>query len=159
MQAGHRRFRGDLFAAGRSPHGRLTNALLAVDELVTEAAAITEKVAVNLAVIPVHDAAKHSVSFAGADVAPKAAVNADRGRHLQIPLSRVVTFQRGVREYACGTNLDQIAGKLVFQHPVPFTTEKHDVAQRKSIQVAATGVFPIEPDASVALDATIHFVI
>src|SRR5215471_932560 len=101
MQTCDRRFTGDLFTFRVLTDGGFADALLAVDEFVTEASAIAQKVTVHLAVIPVHDAPQHSISFAGADVTAQTTKRADRRRHLHIPLSRVVTLQSGVREHAC----------------------------------------------------------
>src|SRR5262249_13230092 len=84
---------------------------------------------------------------------------ADRRRHLHVPLSRVVVLQGGVCEYSRWADLDQVSGKFIFEDAVPFTAEKHGIAEPKGMQVMAARVLAIKTHASVALDATVHFMI
>ena len=59
-----------------------SNAFRTVDEIVTEASAVTEKIAVNVAIIAVDNSPELAVAFARRDVAAQAAMYANRGRSL-----------------------------------------------------------------------------
>ena len=80
-------------------------------------------------------------------------------REPQVPLPRVVTLQRSVREYAGRADFDQVAGEFVFENSIPVASEVDQVPQRESVEIRASGVLPIEPHAPVALNATVHLVI
>jgi hypothetical protein len=54
---------------------RLSDAFRTVDKTVTEAPAVTEKIAVNLAVLAVDNPPEFSVAFAGSGVAAQAAMH------------------------------------------------------------------------------------
>src|SRR5215813_13801813 len=141
------------------PYQRLSNALFVVDKFVTEPAPIAEKIAVDVVVISVNDAPQLSVSFGRVDIASQAAVNADRRRHLHVPLPRVVVLQGGVCEHSGRADLDQVSGKFIFEDAVPFTAKKHGIAEPKGMKVVAARVLAIKPHASVALDAAVHFMV
>ena len=94
-----------------------------IDEFVAEAAAVAEEVAVHLAVVAVADAPQRSVALAGDGVAAHAAVDADRGRGLQVPLPRVVLLEGLVGEDARGADLHEVAAELVLQGAVLVAAE------------------------------------
>src|SRR5215813_3152131 len=141
------------------PYQRLSNALFVVDKFVTEPAPIAEKIAVDLVVISVNDAPQLPVSFGRVDIASQAAMNADRRRHLHVPLPRVVVLQGSVCEYSRRADLHQVSGKFIFEDAVPFTAKKHGIAEPKGMQVMAAGVVAIKTHAPVALDAAVHFMV
>ena len=105
-------------AVATLPIERLPDPPFAVHKLIAKPAAVAEKVAVDLAVVAVHHPPQHSVALAAVMLHPKRAMHAHRGRHLQIPLARVVPLQRGIGEYAGGADLHQVPGEFVLQHAV-----------------------------------------
>ncbi len=86
-------------------------------------------------------------------------MNANRRRHLQIPFPRVVVLECGVGENTSGTDLDQVARELVFENSVFAAAEEYGVPHAERVQVVSSGVFAIEANAAVALDAAVHLVV
>ena len=52
-------------------------------------------------------------------------MDAHRRRHLQIPLSRVVVFQRRISKYACGTDFHEVSAEFVFKNAIFKPAEVH----------------------------------
>src|SRR5262249_29375698 len=144
---------------GAGVQQRMANTPLAVDELVTESAAVAQEVAVDLVVVAGQDAPEHSVPFAGVGVTADAAVDADRRRKLQVPLAGVMALQRLVREHAGRADLDEVPAEFAFQEAVLVTAEEDDIARREGVQVGPARVLAIEAHAAVALDTAVHLVI
>src|ERR1700744_5223169 len=138
---------------------RVANALAALYKLVTEATTITEEVSVDFVVIAVLHTAKRAVTFACRGVAAQATMDTNGGRHLKVPLARVVAFESCIREYARRADLDQIAAELAFQNAVFMSPIVDAVAQMKRIQITAACIFTIKPHAPLTLNAAIHLVI
>ena len=86
-------------------------------------------------------------------------MHAHRGRHLQVPLARVVPLQRGIGEHAGGADLHQVPGEFVLQHAVTVAAEKDDVPQSECVQIVSSGVLAVETHTAVALDAAVHLVV
>src|SRR6185437_3986728 len=135
------------------------NTVAVVDELVSETPPVAEEIAVHFVVVPVDDPAQRAITFADTDVATGGAMDTNRRRHLQVPLSCVVAFQRRVREYARRTNLREVAAELAFQNAVLAPAEIHRVAKPEGIQIAPSRVFAVEANATLALNAAVHLVI
>ena len=110
-------------------------------------------------VIAVQYSPQAPVALAGNDIAAGPAMHAYGRRRLEVPLARVVLLQRLVREYARGTDLDQVAAELALEHAVLVAAEVNMVVAGEDIEVPAAGVAPVEPDAAVALDAAVHLVV
>ena len=100
------------------PQQGMPDPAFAVDELVAEASPVAEEVAVDLAVVAVPDPSQGAVPFAGDGVAAHAAVDADRGRRLQVPLPRIVFLEGLVGEDARGADLHQVAAEFTLQGAV-----------------------------------------
>src|SRR6185312_8784497 len=115
----------------RAAQLRRANPAVAVHELVSVAPAIAKEIAVDLAVIAVDNPAQHSIPFADTDVASQTAMSADRRRKLLVPLAGVVLLERGICEDAGRTDFHEIAGKLVFENPLPLAAEVDQIAQCK----------------------------
>ena len=124
----------------------------------TEASAITEKVAVDLAVVAVVHAFEIAVALARKDVAAHRTARADRRRRLQVPLARVLPGERPVREHARRADLDQVAGEFVLELAVRRAAEVHPAAGTQRFQVRTTGVVAVEAHAPITGDAPIHLV-
>ena len=150
-----RRYRDERAVAGEE---RPANPFRPVHELVSEAATVAEKISIHVAVVTIDDSPDCSVAFAYGDVAPESTVDADRRRHLQVPLARVMALERLVGEDPRGANLDQVAGEFTLEHAVLAAAEIHLVAQRERVQIVLARVFPVVAHAPVALDAAIHLV-
>ena len=131
----------------------------AVDELVAEAAAVAQEVPVDLAVIPVADAAERAVAFAGKRVAPEAAEHAHRRRGLEIPLAGGVSLRGLVGEHPGRADLRQVAAERVLEGSVLEPAEVGSIARAEDVEVLAAGVLPVEPNAAVALDTPVHLVV
>src|SRR5690606_11376360 len=137
---------------------RLTRTVLAVDEAVAEAAAVTQEVVVHRAVEAVLDAADFAVALAGADVAAAGAAMADARGELHVPLAVVALGVGLVGEHAGRADLGEVAGELALQHAVLDTAEVHDVVGAVDAQVGAAGVVLVVAHAAVAGDAAVHLV-
>src|ERR1039458_6178371 len=137
----------------------LANPAIAVDELVAIAPTVAKEVSIDFSVVSSHDLAQHTVPFSRGCVAAQATVNADRRRHLHIPLSRVMSLQGFVGENSRRADLHQIAAELVLQYAVGLATEINLVPQAENIKVPASRIFAIKTHATVTLDAAVHFVI
>ena len=110
-------------------------------------------------VVSVQDPAQRSIPFCRYCVASDAAVNADGRSGLEVPLTRVVLFERLVRKNAGGADLDQVPAEFAFERALFMPAEIDVVVGPEHIKVAAASVISIEPDATVALDAAVHLVI
>ena len=86
-------------------------------------------------------------------------MDADGRRCLQVPFAGIMTLERLVGEYACRTDLSQIAAEDILQNAVFVTTEIDVVVRGKGLQVAASCIIPIKPDAAVAVYAAVHFMV
>src|SRR5690242_21254644 len=64
-----------------------------VDEVEAKSSAIAEEVAVHLAIVPIEDTARLSITFVGRCVAAEGAMHADRWRAPQIPFA-LINFGR-----------------------------------------------------------------
>ena len=90
--------------------------------------------------------------------ASQGAMGADRFASLEIPPS--AHKPRGfVRVDTRGADIDQVAGKRAFKHPIPPAAEIDAGADAHDPQVRISGVFPVIPGAAVALDAAVHLVL
>ena len=106
-----------------APAKGLTDPFSPVDEFVTETAPVAEEVAVHLAVETVPDPPQGSVPFAGDGVAADAAVDANRGSGLQVPLPGVVLLEGLVGKDPRGADLRQVAAELALQGAVCMAAE------------------------------------
>jgi len=70
-----------------------------------------------------------------------------------------MTLERFVCEYACGTDLSQIAAEDILQNAVFVTTEIDVVVRGKGLQVAASCVITVKPYAAVTVYAAVHFMV
>jgi hypothetical protein len=141
-----------------SDHG-LPDSERAVDEIIAEAAAVAEEVAVHPLVVPVADALQPAVPLARDDVAAEAAVDADRRGLPEIPFADKGLPFRFVREHAGGADLHQVAAEGVLQRSALVPAEVHVIVRRQDAQVVAAGVITVEPHAAVAVDAPVHLVV
>ena len=84
---------------------------------------------------------------------------ANRWRRLEIPLTGIVLLERLVREYPGWAYFDEIPTELALKHAILMPAKIHIVVRCKDIEVIATSIVLVEPDAAVASDAAIHLVI
>ena len=148
-----------LLSALIGPDERFTNSLVAIGKFVPVAPAVAEKIAVDLAVVPVVYSPQQTITLAWDGVASHAAVYAHRWSSLQIPFARVMLFQGFVREDSRGTDLHKIAAEFILQSPVLEASKINTIIYAKDIEIAATRIITIEPDTSVALDTAVHFMV
>ena len=130
-----------------------------VDELISEAAPVAEKVTVDFFMISVLNAAQRTVALARQSITACPAMDADGRSSLQVPFAGIVTLERLVGEYACRTDLCQIAAEDILQNTIFMTTEIDVVVRGKGLQVTAACIIPIKPDAAVTVYATVHFMV
>ena len=146
------------FGFGFTQHW-LPDPALAIDELVTVAAAVAEKIAVHLAVVTVVDAPQCAIALGRDRVATQAAMHAHRRRRLQVPLARVVPLECLIGENAGGADLHQVAAEFALERAVLVAAEIDLVAQHERVEIAAAGIVAVEAHAAVALDAAVHLVV
>src|SRR5208337_1126917 len=123
------------------------------------ATAITQKIPVHRSVITILYASQMAVPLSRNGVEAQPAMDTTRRCGLQIPFTGVVTFKRLVGKNAGRAYLDKIAAEFVLQDAFLMPPEINMMMRRKSAEVATSCVVPVKPDAAVALDAAVHFVI
>ena len=148
-----------LLSALIGPDERFANSPLAVDKFVPEATAIAEKIAVNLAVVPVVYAPQQTITLAGNSVAAESAMHAHRWSGLQVPFAGVMFLQGLVGEDSCGADFHEIAAEFIFQSAILEASEINTIMYAKDVEISATGIIAIESDTSIALDAAVHFMV
>lgn len=86
-------------------------------------------------------------------------MDANRRCRCEVPLARIVLLECPVREHACRTNFSEVPTKFTFEDAVTAATKIHPVGRRICIKIVTARVVFIEPNAPIALNATVHFVI
>ena len=105
----------------------LANAMVTIDELITEPSSVTEEITVHIAIVTVDDAPHRASMLSDIRVAPEPAMHADRGSKLLIPFAGVVALQCFIREHAGRTDFDQIPTELIFQHAICLASEEDNI--------------------------------
>ena len=100
-----------------------------------------------------------SITFSGDSIAAKAAVYADGGGRLQVPLTGIVILERLVGEYTRRADLYEVSAELTLKDPFLVATEIYMMMKREYVKVTAARIITIEPDTAVTLDAPVHLVV
>ena len=98
-----------------------------IDELIPEAAPVAEEVAVDFFMIAVQDPAKRTVPLTRYCITACTAMYAKGWGGLQVPFAGIMTLERFVCEYACGTDLCKIAAEDILHNTVFVAAEIHMV--------------------------------
>ena len=130
-----------------------------INELISKTAPVAEEVAVDFFMIAVQDPPERAVALTRYCITACPAMYAKGRGCLQVPLARIMTLERLVGEYACGTDLCKIAAEDILQNAVFVTTEIDVVVRGKDPQVAAACVITVKPDAAVTVYAAVHFMV
>src|SRR5215831_14107869 len=133
--------------------------MLAIGELVAEPPTVAQKIAVDVVIVAIDDAAHRARVLADVGVAPKPAVHADRRGKLLIPLASVVVLQSFVRKHAGRADLHEVAAELIFKDTIGMAAEEDKIARRERIQVVPAGIVTVVAHATVALNASVHLMI
>src|SRR5262245_55103158 len=133
--------------------------MLAIGEFIAKPSTVAQKIAVDVVIVAIDDAAHRACVLTDVGVAPKPAVHAYGRGKLLVPLAGIVALQGLVREHAGRADLDEVAAELIFQHTIHVTAEKHRIPRGKGIQIVAARVVTVVAHATVALDAPVHLMI
>jgi hypothetical protein len=70
-----------------------------------------------------------------------------------------MALQCFISKYTSRADLYQVSAEFALERTIFLTTEVHIIMRCKNIEVPAPGIVPVESDAAITGDTTIHFVV
>jgi hypothetical protein len=137
----------------------MSYAVFTVYKFISIAAAVAKEIAVDVAVEAILYPAQFTAALPRDNVTAQPAVYADRRRGLQVPLAYIVPFERLVRKHAGRADFHEVAAEFVLKDALLVPAEIYMVMGRKDVKVAASCEVPVESEAAIALDASVHLMI